>query len=263
MQRSGGITPIFWIVNCFVCVFLLGPIIVVIIASFSDDPYLVFPPSALSLRWYAYFFSRREFTDSLLLSLRLGALATCVSVGVGVMAALELARARFRGAEIARSVFMAPLLVPGIMLGIAMLIYLSNLRMNGTFVGLMFAHVVLQLPFVIRIVSAGLQSIDSAAEDAALSLGASRAWAIVSVTLPMIRGSVFAASIFAFMTSFDEVIVSLFLSGPRITTLPVRIFQYIEYTTDPSIAAISSIIIFLTGGVVVLLDRLTGFTRLI
>jgi putative spermidine/putrescine transport system permease protein len=262
-RRASRLAPraVLWVTNTAICLFLLAPIAVVIVASFSDRQYLVFPPTGLSLRWYAQFFASREFIDALTLSLQLGVLTTVVSTIVGLLAALALVSLRFRGVELVRAVFASPLMVPGIVVGIAMLIYFNRIRLANTFASLVLAHVALTLPYVIRIVSAGLQSFDHSLEEAARSLGASRARALRDVTLPLIKGSLMAAAVFAFIISFDEVVVTLFLAGPRMTTLPVAIYTYIEYTSDPSIAAISSILVVLTVGAVLLIDRTAGFTR--
>ncbi len=262
-QRWDGARIALWCVNGAICLFLLAPIVVVIIASFSDRAYLVFPPKGFSLRWYSYFFNSREFTDSLRLSIQLGLLTTAVSSVLGVMASLALVSLRFRGVEALRALFASPLMVPGIVVGIAMLIYFNRIHMGGTFASLLLAHVALTVPYVIRIVSAGLQSFDRSIEEAAMNLGASRLRALLDITLPLIKGSVMAAAVFAFIISFDEVVVTLFLAGPRMTPLPVRIYNYIEYTSDPSIAAISTILVILTTIVVLVVDRFAGFTRFI
>jgi putative spermidine/putrescine transport system permease protein len=259
--RHLGPRAVLWAINVAICLFLLAPIVVVIVASFSDRPYLVFPPRGFSLRWYSQFFASHEFVDALILSLQLGLLTTLVSGVIGLLAALGLTSLRFRGVEILRGVFASPLMVPGIVVGIAMLMYFNRIRLGNTFASLLLAHVALTLPYVIRIVSAGLQSFDHALEEAARGLGATRARALRDVTLPLIKGSLMAAGAFAFIISFDEVVVTLFLAGPRMTTLPVAIYTYIEYTSDPSIAAISTILVVLTVGAVLLIDRTAGFTR--
>jgi putative spermidine/putrescine transport system permease protein len=253
---------VLWSVNTIVCLFLLAPILVVIVASFSRDAYLAFPPRGLSLRWYREFLASRDFVNSLLLSLRLAAAATAIATVVGLLAALGLTARRFRGAGTARGLLTSPLTVPGIVAGIAMLIYYSRVGLGGSFVSLLAAHVVLVLPFVVIIVSSGLQAFDRSIEEAARSLGAGRVTAFVTVTLPLIKGSVLAAAVFAFITSFDEVVVTLFLAGPRMMTLPVRIFQYIEYNSDPLVAAVSTVLVVFTVAVVLIVDRVVGFSRL-
>ena len=253
---------VLWSVNAIVCLFLLAPILVVVVASFSRDAYLAFPPRGLSLRWYQEFLASRDFVNSLVLSVRLGAAATAIATVVGLLASLALTARGFRGAGTVRGLLTAPLTVPGIVIGIAMLIYFSRVGLGGSFVSLLAAHVVLVLPFVVLIVSSGLQAFDRSIEEAARSLGAGRVTAFVTVTLPLIKGSVLAAAVFAFITSFDEVVVTLFLAGPRMMTLPVRIFQYIEYNSDPLVAAVSTVLVVFTVAVVLIVDRVVGFSRL-
>jgi putative spermidine/putrescine transport system permease protein len=260
-SRRLGARAVLGAANAAICLFLLAPIAVVIIASFSERQYLVFPPAGFSLRWYSQFFASHEFVDALTLSIQLGLLTTVISSVIGLLASLALVSLRFRGVEVLRAVFASPLMVPGIVVGIAMLIFFNRIRMGNTFASLLLAHVALTLPYVIRIVSAGLQSFDHSLEEAARGLGASRVRALLDVTLPLIKGSLMAAGVFAFIISFDEVVVTLFLAGPRMTTLPVAIYTYIEYTSDPSIAAISTILVVLTVGAVLLIDRTAGFTR--
>jgi putative spermidine/putrescine transport system permease protein len=259
-RRDAGRT-LLSLANAAICLFLLAPIVVVIVASFSDRPYLVFPPRGLSLRWYAQFFASRELTTALVLSLELGLLASAVATVLGVLAALALVGLRVRGIEAVRALFAAPLMVPGIVVGIAMLIYYNRIRLGGSFASMLLAHVALTLPYVIRIVSAGLQSFDRSVEEAARSLGAGPTRVLLDVTLPLVRGSILAAAVLAFIISFDEVVVTLFLAGPRLSTLPVTIYNYIEHTSDPSIAAVSAVLVVLTTVVVLVVDRTVGFTR--
>jgi putative spermidine/putrescine transport system permease protein len=256
-----GVQFVLWLVNGLICLFLLAPILVVVVASFSAGAYLVFPPRELSLRWYGEFFKSRDFTDALQMSLQLGVLTTVISTVIGLLASLALAAAKFRGAELLRALVVAPLTVPGIVAGIAMLIYFNRIQMGGSFISLLLAHVAITLPFVVRIVSSGLQSFDRSIEEAAMSLGASRTTAFLTITLPLIKGSALAAAIFAFIISFDEVVVTLFLAGPKLTTLPVKIYTYIENNSDPLIAAVSTILVVLAALVVMVVDRFVGFTR--
>ena len=226
--------------NALVCLFLLAPILVVIVASFSRDAYLAFPPKGLSLRWYQEFLRSRDFVNSLVLSVRLGAAATAIATVVGLLASLALTARRFRGAGTVRGILTAPLTVPGIVIGIAMLIYFSRAGLGGSFASLLAAHVVLVLPFVVLIVSSGLQAFDRSIEEAARSLGAGRVTAFLTVTLPQIKGSVLAAAVFAFITSFDEVVVTLFLAGPAQRTLPLKMFESLRDSIEPSILAMAT-----------------------
>ncbi|HLN12606.1 MAG TPA: ABC transporter permease [bacterium] len=247
--------------NAGVIVFLLAPIVIMMIESFNSGGYLLFPPQGVSLRWYRAFFDNADFVESLRISLALAFVATLVATTIGVMAALALAAGRSRAAVIVKSGLVAPVTVPGIVTGTGMLIAFSRVNLEGSFLSLAIAHTVLILPFVVLIVSAGLEAFDRSIEEAARSLGAGQLRAFLTVTLPLIRGSLVAAAVLAFLTSFDEVVVSLFLAGPLTTTLPVRIFHYVEGSSSPLIAAVSTLLVLLAGAVVLTLDRTIGFTR--
>ncbi len=247
--------------NVVICLFLLAPILIVILASFSEAAYLEFPPQALSLKWYDAFFSDDEFLSALWLSVRLAVVVTATSLTIGVAAALGLDRLRRRAvAATGRSLTVAPLLVPAVTYGIAALVFFSEIKLAGTFAGLVAAHTVLALPFVVVIVGAALQSADRSVEEAARNLGASEPLTLLTVTLPLVRSSIAGAAFFAFVTSFDEVTVTLFLSGPRLETLPMKILLSVEYETEPTVAAISTILIAFTAAVAALMSRSGSMT---
>jgi putative spermidine/putrescine transport system permease protein len=250
-------------VNVLVYAFILAPILVVIPVSFSETQYLVFPPQGFSLRWYANFFATRELADSLWTSLHLAAWTTGLCTVLGTTAALALVRYRYPGREALRTLLMAPLVMPRLVLGIAFLMFLSKTVLSGRFGGLLAAHVVVALPYVIRTVGASLVGLDRALEEAAMSLGAAPFLTFRTVTLPLLKPGILAGAIFAFVTSFDELVASLFLTGPRLTTLPVQIYTYIEYTSDPTIAAISVVLIAFTTVVVVITERIVGFSQFV
>jgi putative spermidine/putrescine transport system permease protein len=245
-----------------VYVYLLAPILIVIPVSFSDATYLVFPPRGFSLRWYANFFSLRELTDALALSVRLGVVVTVASTTIGTMASFALVRHGFPGRNALRTLFLSPMVLPGVVLGIGFLIFFSRARLIHTFWSLLLAHLIVTLPYVIRTVSATLQGFPRVLEEAGASLGASPIAVFRTITLPLLKTGILAGAIFAFIVSFDELVISIFLTGPRLSTLPVQIYNYIEFTSDPTIAAISVILILLTTAAVTLLERFVGFGRL-
>lgn len=226
-----------------VYLFLLAPIIVIVIISFSDGKYLVFPPTGFSLRWYRQFFSEPGFVRALRTSLALGSITAAVSSVMGILASIALVKYRFRGRDFLNTFFLSPLTFPSIVLAIAMAVFYAKAGMSGSFASLVFAHVVVTVPYVIRTVSATLYGFDNVLLEAAANLGANPWQAFYRVMLPLIKAGVIAGAIFAFIISFDELVVTLFVAGPRMTTLPVKIFNYIEYTSDPTIAAISAIIV--------------------
>jgi putative spermidine/putrescine transport system permease protein len=241
--------------------YLLAPILIVIPVSFSSATYFVFPPPGFSLRWYANFFSLRELTEALGLSVRLAVAVMLASTIIGTMAAFGLSRYRFLGRELFRTLFMSPMVMPGVVLGIAFLIYFNRVGLMHTFGSLFLAHLVVTLPYVIRTVSATLQGFPRVLEEAAGSLGASPLTVFRTVTLPIVKPGVMAGAVFAFIVSFDELVIAMFLTGAQLSTLPVQIYNYIEFTSDPTIAAISVILILLTTAAVTLLERFVGFSR--
>jgi putative spermidine/putrescine transport system permease protein len=247
-------------VNGVIYCFILAPILIIIPVSFSATQYVVFPPQGFSLEWYHNFFRTPEFVNALLLSLRLACSATAIASVLGVMAALAIVRGEFTGREWLKTFVMAPLIVPGLVLAIALLIFFSKTPLAGSFVAMLIAHVVVVLPYVIRTVIASLYGLDPQLEQAAMSLGG---WPVVvfwTITLPLLKTGILAGAVLAFITSFDELIISLFLSGPNLTPLSVQIYNYIEFTSDPTIAAISVILIAFTTVIVLLIERTVGFT---
>jgi putative spermidine/putrescine transport system permease protein len=260
LTRLGGVAN--GVFQGVVYLYLLAPILIVIPVSFSEASYLVFPPRGFSWRWYVNFFSLRELTDALVLSARLAVSVTLASTVIGTMAAFALVRYRFVGRDLLWTVFLSPMVLPAVVLGIGFLIFFSRTRLVHSFWSLFFAHLVVTLPYVIRTVSATLQGFPRVLEEAAASLGASPSTAFRTVTLPVIKPGIMAGAIFAFIISFDELVISIFLTGPRLSTLPVQIYNYIEFTSDPTIAAISVILILFTTVAVTLLERFVGFSLL-
>jgi putative spermidine/putrescine transport system permease protein len=255
--------PLLIAFNALIYLFILAPILVVIPVSFSATQYLVFPPRGLSLRWYVNFFTTPELVDALWLSLRVAVWATAISTVIGTLAALALTRYRFPGRGALRELILAPIVIPRLVLGIALLIFLSRTFLSGDFGGLLVAHVLVAFPYVVRTVSASLFGFDRTLEEAGASLGAAPLTVFRTVVLPLLKPGIAAGAIFAFVTSFDELVMTLFLAGPRTTTLPVKIFNYIEYTSDPTIAAISVILIAITAIAVVVTERIVGFGQFV
>lgn len=241
--------------NTIICGFLLAPIIIVIVTSFSADQFMQFPPSGWSLRWYAEFFGDRRLMQGFFLSLTLATITAIVAGIFGSMAAFALTRMTSLAVGPVRSLHMAPLVTPGVVTGLAMLICFSAMGLRGSFFALVAGHVVLSIPFVVMIVVSGLQSFDKSIEEAAISLGANRFVAFLTVTIPAVKTSMISAAVFAFLNSFDEVVVTLFLPGPRTKTLPVAMFEYIQHNLDPLPAAISTVLIAISLVVVFITAR--------
>jgi putative spermidine/putrescine transport system permease protein len=228
-----------------IMLFLMAPIIVVIATAFGTSPYPVFPPTGFTLKWFAKVLNTPDVLEAARLSALLGACTAVLATTIGTLSALALVRFRIRARPLVSSLLLSPILFPAIVLGLALLIFYHRVGMAGTFAGLVAAHVLVTTPFVLRLVMASLAEFDPAIEEAARNLGADALRTFLRVTLPLIRPGVIAGALFAFILSFDELVVTLFLAGPGRQTLPIRIFTYVEYSSDPSISAISTFLIVL------------------
>lgn len=226
--------------------FLALPILVVIVVSFSSATYLTFPPPAFGLRWYTIYFGSDNWLRSTWLSLWVAAAVVVLSTLLGTLAALGIARLPKALRVVVSALILSPLIVPGIVVAIGIYYAFARYGLVGTPAGLIFAHTCLAVPFVVTSVSASLSGIDPRLEQAALSLGATPMATFFQVTLPLIRPGVLAGALFAFITSFDELIVALFISGSGAVTLPRRMWDDLMYQIEPTIAAVSTLTIVLT-----------------
>ncbi|MEJ1159680.1 ABC transporter permease [Prosthecomicrobium sp. N25] len=242
-------------------VFLLAPVLVVVPLSFSGEVFLSFPPKSWSLRWYEAIGQNPKMLDAFLFSLKLAAAVTITDLIVAVPAAYALVRLAPRGAEAMTSLFTAPLLLPTIVLGLAMLIVFARAGLLATPQGLYFAHLVVTLPYALRVVSTALSTLPIAVEEAAATLGASPLTVFRRVTLPLMLPGIVAAGALSFLVSFDEVVLSLFMSGPRLSTLPVEMYRHVETRADPLVAAISVLLVLFTLVIVVVVDRSLGLAK--
>ena len=254
---SGGAALALYV--AVVLFFLQLPVLVVVLASLSDTSYLTIPPRGLTLKWYAEVLSDGSYLSAIAMSLKLAVAATLVSLVLGTAGAYALVRRKVRYANLISAIVMAPLVFPAVVIGVALLQYYTLLGLRGQFGGLILAHVAITVPYVVRSVLASIAGSDIAVEEAARTLGANGWTAFRLVTLPMIRPGLVAGGLFSLIISFDNVPVSIFLLSVRDVTLPVKIFTAIEHGVDPSIAAVSSLLIVVTGLFLVLAERWIGF----
>ncbi|WP_439495780.1 ABC transporter permease [Bosea sp. (in: a-proteobacteria)] len=241
--------------------FLLAPVFVVLPLSFSGEAILAFPPTSWSTRWYSQLLVEPKIKDAFLTSLGLAFLTMTLSILIGLPAAYALVRLKVPGSEFMMSLFTAPLLLPSIVLAIAILVVFASLGLLGTFPGLLAGHLIVTLPYAVRVLSTTFSGLPIACEEAASTLGASPLMVFWRVTLPLMTPGIAATAALCFLVSFDEVVLSLFLSGPRVSTLPVEMFHYVETRTDPLIAALSVLLVGITLVVVVVVDRTAGLAR--
>jgi putative spermidine/putrescine transport system permease protein len=226
--------------------FLALPIVVVMVVSFSSAAYLTFPPPTFGLRWYNAFFASDDWLRSAWLSIWVAASVVVLATFLGTLAALGIARLPKALRVIASALILSPLIVPVIVVAIGIYYAFARYGLVGSPVGLILAHTCMAVPFVVTSVSASLSGIDPRLEQAALNLGATPLGAFFQVTLPLIRPGVLAGALFAFITSFDELVVALFISGSGAVTLPRRMWDDLQYQIDPTIAAVSTLTIVLT-----------------
>jgi len=245
-----------WPVVFVVYALLLAPLVVVAAVSFGSTATFDFPPRGLSLRWYQAFFASEMFVRAFRVSQGVGLLTALVATVAGTLAAIGLVRLPFRGRQAIETFFLSPLLVPHILLGAAVYLYLARLAWPTSSLTLLVGHVVIATPYVIRCVTAGLVGMDPRLEEAAMSLGASRLQAFVKVTLPLLRSSLVSGAVFAFIVSFSDINLALFLASANAPSLPVHIFSQIQFEADPSIAAASALQIVIVGGLILLVQRL-------
>jgi len=241
--------------------FLIGPFFIIVAAGLSAGDFLAFPPEGLSLKWYIKVFEVESFRESFALSMFLAVFGTITALFLGVPAAYALSRYDIPYGETIKTVVAAPIIVPGIIVGLALLRYLV-VPLNLTItLALFLAHTALVLPYAVRVVSSSLNNLRSDMEEAAVLLGCSRIGAFIRVVLPNIQSGVLAAFILGFVTSFNQVPVSLFLSGPGVRTLPIDMLSYMEITYDPSVAALSALLALMSVIIIFVAEKFLGFSR--
>ncbi len=260
MRRNGPLELAF---HTLFILFILAPLVAVVVVSFTSKGYLSMPTDGLSLRWFKAIFNYPGFIDAFWMSLYLGIGASTIAVALAIPAAVAIGRYRFPGRDGISALFMSPMMIPAVVLGVSFLRFFSQIGLSGTFIGITLAHVVLVMPYALRLVLASITGLPRDAEEAAATLGASRWTVFRRITLPLILPGVAGGWLLAFITSFDEVTMSIFVASPETMTLPVRMYHHIAQTIDPLIASISTVLIVMTVALMVLLDRLYGLDRIL
>jgi putative spermidine/putrescine transport system permease protein len=233
--------------------YLLAPTLVIIPMSFTEASILSFPPDGFSLRWYDQMLTRSEWSTGLRNSAVVAVLTAIVATLLGTLAALGITRGRFPGRTLLNALALSPLIVPVVIIAIGMFSLFVQWRISGSIVGLVAAHTALALPFVIVNVATSLRTMDRNLELAAANLGATPARSFLRITLPIIFPGVLAGAIFAFITSWDEVVVAIFLTSARFRTLPVEMWEQVRQVVDPTVAAVSTTLLVVTTALLLLL----------
>ncbi|WP_192256567.1 ABC transporter permease [Mesorhizobium silamurunense] len=247
-----------YLLGGLVMLFLIAPSVIIVIMSFSGSTLLQFPPEQWSLRWYESYFGSVEWRDATIVSVKVAVMTAIVATPLGTAAAYAINAGTLRLTGAISALLTASLIIPVILIGIGTFFLYARIGLNNTLTGLVIAHTVQALPLVVLTVLSGLRSYDMSQEMVARSLGAGRFAAFFQVTMPQLRFSIVSGALFAFITSFDEVVVSLFISGGETTTLTRRMFNALRDQIDPTIAAISTCLIVLS---IVLLSAAQLFGR--
>jgi putative spermidine/putrescine transport system permease protein len=248
-------------VNAAMLTAMLAPIVLVVWMSFTPFAYFVLPVTHFSLRWYREALSYPGFVDAFGLSAELAVLAAAVAVAAAFPAAYGLARYQLPGAGAWLGLFTAPLLVPAVVFGIAMLQFVNRLGLYNRLAGLVLAHAVVVTPFAVRSLYAALQAVPEEVEWAAMVLGAPRWRMLLAITVPLCTRGMVTAFLFCSLLSFSEVTMTIFMTGPALQTLPVRIYSYMSDRIDPTVAAVSSLVILISVLLVLILNLLGGLQR--
>lgn len=259
MQRLGPIALIF---HTFFVIFILAPLVMVIAVSFTDKGYLSLPTDGLSLRWFRAILDNPSFIDAFWMSIWLGLASASVAVIIAVPAALAIARHKFAGRDTISAFLLSPLMIPHLVLGVAFLQFYSKIGLGGSFYGLAAAHIVLVIPYALRLALASATGLSIEAEHAALTLGASKFTVFRRITLPLILPGVAGGWLLSFITSFDELTMSVFVASPSTQTLPVKMYHHITQTIDPLIASVSTVLIIMTFLFMLILNKFYGLDKI-
>ena len=258
MSRS--IHPALIAMTVLVYIFLIGPLVIIFGASVSDTTFLAFPPQGLTLHWFENIWEISAFRRTIVTSLQVALVGTFIALLIGIPAAYALNRHRIHLPGWLSTLFVLPILVPEIVIGFSLLRSVNVELGVPVFASLLIGHTLLVLPYVIRVISAALASFDFSIEEAAVSLGSHPVKTFFTIVLPNVRSGVIAAFILAFITSINDVSVSLFLTWPGISTLPIQILAHVEQFFDPTVASVSVLLMMLTIIVMIIVERTLGLT---
>lgn len=259
MSRVGASAgPILYPLTAILALAIIAPLAVPVAISFSDSIIVGFPPRGFTLKWYAKVLQDEEFLTTLALSAELATIVTVLTVLLGVPCAIGLSRFRFPGRQAVLSLVLSPLIFPVIVTGVALLQFVSALGSRNSFLHLVIGHTAICLPYLVRTVSASILLVDRSTEEAARTLGAGSLTTFRRVTLPQIRSGVLAGCVFAFITSFDDYALSMWLADARTYTLPLQVYVFIERLFDPSVAAISALMILFSLTLLLIVEKAMG-----
>lgn len=260
MRKNGIVALVF---HTLVILFVLAPLVIIVLVAFTPDETLTLSTRGVSLRWFRAILDYPDFISAFLNSLKLAFASATLALVVALPAGLAIGRARFPGRDVLNALLLSPLVIPGLVLGIALLRFFALIGATGSFAWLILAHTIVVTPFVMRLVLAAVSGMDRSIEHAASSLGADAWTTFRRVTLPMILPGVTGGWLLAFINSFDELTMSVFVTSPQTITLPVRMYMYATESIDPMMASVSTVVIVVTAAAMVILDRVYGLNRIL
>lgn len=250
-QRTGPGSIILFVITTGVLTFLTAPILVVALVSFSSAETLSFPPPSFSLRWYTRLFSQPAWLQSIWVSTQIAIIAAVVATTLGFLTAMAIVREKFRGKSVVIALTLSPMIIPTIITAVALYFIVVKFRMQGSMIVIALGHAMLALPVATIVTSAALQALDRRVELASYSLGGGRFATFRHILLPQMIPGLISAWVFSFLTSFDELLIPLFLGGRNVETLSARIWNSLLLEVDPIIAAISTLLIACTAALLV------------
>lgn len=257
MKKSKSLT-IFVILTY---IFLFAPLVIIAMTSIGTENYIAFPPKGFSLKWFMTVFKSQSFINSMWTSFLISGIATLTALIIGIPAAYGLSRFDFKGKSLIKSFFFSPLIVPGIVVGFSLFQFLFVKLNLSVYMSLFIGHTLVVIPYIIRVIGSSLEGFDYSIEEAAMSLGCKKSLTFFKIVLPNITSGVMAAFMLAFINSFNNVPVSMFLTGPGVSTLPITMMNYVEYNYDPTVSALSVILMIITIGIMYILEKTLGLSN--
>lgn len=259
-MKKGKLLTIFVVL---VYIFLFAPLVVIAMTSIGTENYIAFPPKGFTLKWFTNIFQSESFMSSMATSFTISIVATLVALIIGVPASYGLSRSKFKGVDALKSFFFSPLIVPGIVIGFALFQFLIAELNLSVYLSLFIGHTLVIIPYIIRVVGSSLEGVEYSIEEAALSLGCTKVQSFFKVVIPNITSGIIAAFMLAFINSFNNVPVSMFLTGPGVSTLPITMMNYIEYNYDPTVSALSVLLMIITIGVMFVAEKTLGLGKFV
>lgn len=258
MRRYKGLT----MVAVLVFAFLFIPLLIIAVTAFGSEPTIAFPIKGFTFDWFGKAIASESFKNAFFLSMKLAILATLLALLVGIPAAYALSRYSVKGRKFIKSFFLSPTIVPGIVVGYALFQFIVIKLHFPVFQGLLLGHFLVVLPYIIRVVGGSLEQFDFSVEEVAWSLGCNKVQAFYKVVIPNISSGIISSFLLAFINSFNNIPVSMFLTGPGITTLPTALMSYVEYNYDPTVSAVSVMLMVATIGIMFIVEKTLGISAL-